>query len=57
MAIRLEHATLVGNVLFEEEQFSLKRTDQICSSDYDENPRRLKIITNTLVGDVEVIRI
>ncbi len=24
VAIRLEHATLVGNVLFEEEQFSLK---------------------------------
>lgn len=58
VAIRLEHATLVGNVLFEEEQFSLKNEQiKICSSDYDENPRRLKIITNTLVGDVEVIRI
>ncbi|HAP6950980.1 TPA: cell wall-active antibiotics response protein, partial [Enterococcus faecium] len=30
---------------------------KIYSSDYDENPRRLKIITNTLIGDVEVIRI
>ena len=50
--------TLVGNVLFEEEQFSLKNEQiKIYSSDYDENPRRLKIITNTLIGDVEVIRI
>lgn len=58
VAIRLEHATLVGNVLFEEEQFSLKNEQiKIYSSDYDENPRRLKIITNTLIGDVEVIRI
>ena len=58
IAISLEHATLVGNVLFEEEQFSLKNESiKIYSNDYDENPRRLKIITNTLLGDVEVIRV
>ncbi|MEY8446042.1 cell wall-active antibiotics response protein LiaF [Enterococcus ratti] len=58
IAISLEHATLVGNVLFENEQYSLKNESiKIYSSDYDENPRRLKIITNTLLGDVEVIRV
>jgi lia operon protein LiaF len=58
IAISLDHATLVGNVLFEEEQFSLKNESiKIYSNDYDENPRRLKIITNTLLGDVEVIRV
>ncbi|EOH8707820.1 cell wall-active antibiotics response protein LiaF [Enterococcus hirae] len=58
IAISLENATLVGNVLFEEEQFSLKNESiKIYSNDYDENPRRLKIITNTLLGDVEVIRV
>ncbi|MBF8807732.1 MAG: cell wall-active antibiotics response protein [Enterococcus lacertideformus] len=58
IAISLEHATLVGNVLFEEEHFSLKNESvKIYSNDYDENPRRLKIITNTLLGDVEVIRV
>ncbi|MBO0431568.1 cell wall-active antibiotics response protein LiaF [Enterococcus sp. DIV0660C] len=58
IAISLEHATLFGNVYFEEEQFSLKNESiKIYSNDYDENPRRLKIITNTLLGDVEVIRV
>ena len=57
IAISLEHATLVGNVQFEEEQFALKNESiKIYSNDYDENPRRLKIITNTLLGDIEVIR-
>lgn len=58
IAVSLEHATLAGNVLFEEEQFSLKNESiKIYSNDYDENPRRLKIITNSLLGDVEVIRV
>ena len=58
IAMSLEHATLAGNVLFEEEQFSLKNESiKIYSNDYDENPRRLKIITNSLLGDVEVIRV
>lgn len=30
---------------------------KIDSNDYDENPRRFKIITNTIVGDIDVIRI
>ena len=58
IAISLEHATIVGNVYFEEEQKKLKNESiKIYSNDYDENPRRLKIITNTLLGDVEVIRV
>ena len=57
IAVSLEHATLIGNVQFEEEPFSLRNESiKIYSNDFDENPRRLKIITNTIIGDIEVIR-
>lgn len=58
VAIVLEHATLLGSVSFDEEHVSLRNeTIKLYSSDYDDNPRRLKIITNSLVGDLEVIRV
>ncbi|HAP3313737.1 TPA: cell wall-active antibiotics response protein, partial [Enterococcus faecalis] len=42
----------------EEEKYQLKNESlKIYSNDYDTNLRRLKIMTNTLVGDVEVIRV
>lgn len=54
----LENSTLVGDVVFEETRYHLRNESlKIYSEDYDQNPRRLKIITNTLFGDVEVIRI
>lgn len=57
-AIQLQHSAIYGNVNFEEEFLSLKNeTITIYSKDYDENPRKLKILTNTLLGDVEVIRV
>ena len=44
IAISLEHATLVGNVLFEEEQFSLKNESiKIYSNDYDALRLRLPL--------------
>ncbi|KAF1297236.1 hypothetical protein BAU15_06725 [Enterococcus sp. JM4C] len=58
IAVSLDHSALLGNVLFEGEEQMLKNEQvKMYSNDYDENPRRLKIITNTLLGDVEVIRI
>lgn len=58
VAVLLEHSTFYGNVEFETEKYQLKNESlKIYSSDYDTNLRRLKIITNTLVGDVEVIRV
>lgn len=58
IAIKLEHSTFIGSVIFEGEETSLKNEKvTIYSPDYGENSRRLKILTNTLVGDVEVIRV
>lgn len=58
VAVCLDHSALLGSVLFEGEEQTLKNEQvKMYSNDYDENPRRLKIITNTLLGDVEVIRI
>lgn len=56
--VLLEHSTFLGNVTFENEKYHLKNESlKIYSDSYDSNPRRLKILTNTLVGDVEVIRV
>lgn len=58
IGILFEHATLYGKVEFDEETQVLRNeTIKMYSEDYDESPRRLKVITNTLVGDVEVIRV
>ncbi|MFC4771162.1 cell wall-active antibiotics response protein LiaF [Enterococcus hermanniensis] len=54
----LEHATLYGKVDFDDEQYMLRNESlKVYSEDYDGSQRRLKIITNTLVGDIEVIRV
>ncbi len=51
----MQHSTFYGTVRFEEEKYQLKNESlKIYSNDYDTNVRRLKIMTNTLVGDVEV---
>lgn len=58
VAVVLEHSTLYGNVTFEDEKYQLKNeTLKLFSNEFDTNNRRLKIITNSLVGDVEVIRV
>ncbi|MBE9389800.1 cell wall-active antibiotics response protein LiaF [Vagococcus salmoninarum] len=58
IGIVLEHSTLLGNVIFEDEFFRIKNESlKVYSQDYDGNNRRLKIVTSTLMGDVEVIRI
>lgn len=58
VAIKLEHSTFYGNVYFEKEIYHLKNESlKIYSNDFDTNNRRLKIVTNTLIGDIEVIRL
>lgn len=58
IGILFEHSTLYGKVDFDESHQVLRNeTVKIYSEDYDESSRRLKIVTNTLVGDIEVIRV
>ncbi|MGX7058332.1 cell wall-active antibiotics response protein LiaF [Vagococcus humatus] len=58
VGVVLEHSALLGNVIFEEEFFRLKNESlKVYSQDYDYNERRIRIITSTLVGDVEVVRL
>lgn len=54
--VMLEHTTLSGKVIFESQEFELQNESvKIYSEQYDENSRKLKIITNVLLGDIEVI--
>ncbi|MFV0557243.1 MAG: cell wall-active antibiotics response protein LiaF [Enterococcus sp.] len=58
VGVMVQHTTLYGEVLFEEERTRLKNeTLKIYSSDYDQANRRIKLITNNLLGDIEVIRV
>ncbi|MDT2756599.1 cell wall-active antibiotics response protein LiaF [Enterococcus asini] len=58
VGIMVEHATFAGDLIFEGEQNTLRNESlKVYSEDYDDNPRRIKIITSTFLGDVEVIRI
>ncbi|MBV7389871.1 MULTISPECIES: cell wall-active antibiotics response protein LiaF [Enterococcus] len=57
VGIMLEHASIYGKIEFDHEETLLKNESiKIYSEDYDQTPRRLKLVTNTLFGDVEVIR-
>ena len=54
----LEHSAMIGEASFEQEHFQLKNESiKLYSKDYDEAARKLKIVTNTLLGDLEVIRV
>lgn len=58
IGVMLEHSSMVGEVVFEQEHYQLKNESvKIYSGEYDEAARKLKIVTNTLVGDLEVIRV
>ena len=58
IGLMIEHSTLYGNVIFDEQTYTLKNESlKLFSDDYDHSTRRLKIVTSTLVGDIEVIRI
>jgi predicted membrane protein len=56
--VQLEHAAFAGSVVFESKETELRNEVlTVVSSDYSTSPRRLKIVSNTLVGDLEVIRV
>ncbi|MGX7352834.1 hypothetical protein RU97_GL002662 [Enterococcus canis] len=58
VAISLEHSTFLGSVGFDDERYQLRNESlRLYSNDYDTNPRRLRLVTNALIGDLEVIRV
>lgn len=58
IGIHLDCSLFAGTVIFDEARIEM-RNEQLTlySTDYDESSRRVKIISNTLIGDVEVIQI
>ncbi|MFD0896195.1 cell wall-active antibiotics response protein LiaF [Loigolactobacillus binensis] len=55
-AVMLDHTALVGSVTFNNKQYKMSNTAlKLYSQDYDENDRRIKLLTNVLIGDLEVI--
>lgn len=58
IGIHLDCSLFAGTVIFDEDRIEM-RNEQLTlySTDYDESSRRVKIISNTLIGDVEVIQI
>lgn len=58
IGVSIEHAALRGNLILDDQLIKLKNDSvKVFSEDYSTSQRRLKIVTNTLVGDLEVIRI
>ncbi|APB30953.1 MULTISPECIES: cell wall-active antibiotics response protein LiaF [Vagococcus] len=58
IGILLEHSSMRGAVHFDQEVYHLNNESlKLYSEDYDDSTRRLKVITNTLFGDLEVIRV
>lgn len=58
VGIMIEHSAISGKIKFEGEFFSLKNESvKLYSEQYEESTRKIKIITNILIGDLEVIGI
>ncbi|MGX7196673.1 cell wall-active antibiotics response protein LiaF [Enterococcus olivae] len=58
IGVQLEHAAFAGSVIFESKETELRNEVlTVFSNDYSDSPRRLKIVSNTLLGDLEVIRV
>lgn len=58
IGVRFEHCGLAGNAKFDGETYSLNNeTLKVYSKDYEESTRKLKIVSSTLFGEVEVIRV
>jgi len=58
IGVQLEHTALMGTVYFEDYETKLRNeTLKLYSKEYSESARHLKIITNALVGDIEVFRV
>ena len=58
IGIMIEHSAVKGKITFEEQQYILENESvKMYSKHYEDQARTLKIITNVLVGDLEVIAI
>lgn len=58
IGIQLDCSLLTGQVVFKEEKIELRNERlSLYSHDYHQSARKIKIISNTLIGDVEVIEI
>lgn len=58
IGISVEHAALRGHLVIDDQVIKLNNDSvKIFSEDYSSTQRRLKIVTNTFIGDLEVIRI
>lgn len=56
VGIELNHSALVGQVNFAGRHADLRNeTVRLFSDDYDVAPRRLRIVTSALIGDLEVV--
>lgn len=58
IGLMVEHSAIRGKILFEEQCYILENESiKMYSNHYEDQARTLKIITNVLVGDLEVITI
>ena len=58
MGIHLDCSVFAGTVVFDESRIAMRNEHlMLYSPEYDTSSRRIKIIANTLIGDVEVIQV
>ncbi len=58
VGVAVEHATFYGRLHFENADSMLhSQSVTMYSQDYDDAPRRIHIITNVVVGDLEVLAV
>ncbi|WP_461213222.1 cell wall-active antibiotics response protein LiaF [Lacticaseibacillus sp. GG6-2] len=58
VGVAIEHSAVIGNLSVNGEEIQMKNeTMQYYSDDYDTASRRVHLLTNVLVGDVEVLAV
>lgn len=58
IGVMIEHSAFKGKVRFENDVFALNNESvKLYGQQYDENTRKIKLITTVLIGDLEVITI
>lgn len=58
VGVMIEHSAIRGKISFEGDSYTLKNeTVKMYSDQYEESIRKIKIITNVLIGDIEVIEV
>lgn len=58
VGVMLTHTTMAGKVLFEGEEYTLNsEVLKIKSEHYEESHRRIRLVTSSIIGNLEVVRI